>query len=799
MFLLKLFSSRGFIPSIVRKGSRIVLLMIEELKLRILSSTHYVDGNEYELARHFDLIYEEIYFPSTFAADFDYEGKVPDFSDFVQATDSEALISRKRDFYRSVCLKKWNFKKELFYYLTQKLILLTHTMLIFLKESFSFQSLIKAETGLHHLRLLNPFNAPICTLSGFIYKIFKLFYLNHEQIYIVKHENGRPGRNSSRLEHQWASYLDFTYPQKKFVLQKYFPQAVPDLYSPVDGLCVFVNGCFFHSCMAPTCTINKNKSPQSINRDGKTFQQVNDEFNLKLKRLMEGNEEITQIDLIWECQIRDKIKHDPHFSNFLSTHYNWAPLERLIPRKCFRGAYVDTYCLKWTKMAHSSDKCYHLDVNGLYSFISMKNEFMIGEYEILVGQNLSRLTIRNNKFFVDNELVMGAAQVRIIPPKSLMYPFLMYRAQNGQTFNTLCKICCENFKVKCTHTDEQRSLIGCYMLSELCYALELNYTLVHIFECHIYKKKAPILKNFVKILTSLKSRHSDLSKTKPATYSTEHYCQYLNAKMELDGPLKITPENAIYNSSKRLFYKLAQNSFFGKFGQKSNPRQTVFITDQSQIDTLVSSNEKIHDIFTVNENLCIAEVEKNLKMLAPNRNGNCYIAAQITAFSREFIHRALISIQAIPQSKIILVDCDSLMFTLPQLTLSPFIISDAVGDFKNETDGNILSFFSLGSKNYIVTYQNQNNEIQVTRKISGLCLSHPTDIEPELYENFLHDYAKNIFASKPLTQLKKKLDFAKMSVTIENCSYLVSNNVSKKRYVNKSSSELQTYPYGFKE
>ena len=139
------------------------------------------------------------------------------------------------------------------------------------------------------------------------------------------------------------------------------------------------------------------------------------------------------------------------------------------------------------------------------------------------------------------------------------------------------------------------------------------------------------------------------------------------------------------------------------------------------------------------------------------------------------------------------------MFTLPQLTLSPFIISDAVGDFKNETDGNILSFFSLGSKNYIVTYQNQNNEIQVTRQISGLCLSHPTDIEPELYENFLHDYAKNIFASKPLTQLKKKLDFAKMSVTIKNCSYLVSNNVSKKRYVNKSSSELQTYPYGFKE
>ena len=782
----------------MRRGPRIVLLIIEEIKLRILSSNQYIDGNEYDLAKHFDLAYEEIYFPCHFLENTDYEGKVPDFSEFVQATDPETIISRKLDFYRSICLKKWNFKKELLNYLTQKLTLLTHAMLIFLNEAFCFQSLIKTETGLSNLNLLNPFNAPICTLSGFIYRVFKLFYLNQENIYIVKHENGRAGRNSSRLEHQWASYLDFTYPEKKFVYQKYFLQAVPDLYSPVDGLCVFVNGCFFHSCMAPTCTINKHKSPQSLNRDGKTFEQVNNEFNLKLKRLMENNEEITQIDIIWECQIREKMKHDLNFSNFLSTHYTWAPLERLIPRKCFRGAYVDTYLLKWSQITNPSEKCYHLDINGLYGFISLKNKFMIGKYEVLMGHNLSRLTMTDNKFFVDGDLVMGAAQVCIIPPQGLKFPYLMYRAQNGQTFNTLCKLCCENFKVKCTHSDQQRSLIGCYMLSELSYALELNYVLVHIFECHVYKESAPILTNFVKILTSLKSRHSNLLKTKPQNYSFKNYCDYLNDKMEFEGPLQITPENASNNSSKRLFYKLAQNSFFGKFGQKSNPKQTLFITDQSQIDGLISGNEKLHDIFVVNENLCIAEVERNLKLLAPNRNGNCYIASQITAFSREFIHRALMSLQAIPESKIILVDCDSLMFTLPPTIGFPFMISDAVGDFKNETDGNILSFFSLGPKNYLVTYE-KDNQIQVKRKLSGLCLSHGADIDADLYEKFLDDYAKNIFASKNLTQAKKKIDFAQMSVTIHNCSYLLTNNVSKKRHVNKFSPELSTYPYGFKE
>ena len=216
------------------------MLIIEEVKLRILSSTNYIDGTEYDLAKHFDLEYEEVYFPCNFLVDADYEGNIPNFSEFVSVTESETNIAKKLNFYRSVCLKKWNFKKELLNYLTQKLFLLTHTMLIFLKESFTFQSLIKSETAQNNLQLLNPFNNPICTLSGFIYRVFKLFYLNQENIYVVKHENGKAGRNSSRLEHQWASYLDFTYPEKKFVFQKYFLQAVPDLYSPVDGLCVFV-------------------------------------------------------------------------------------------------------------------------------------------------------------------------------------------------------------------------------------------------------------------------------------------------------------------------------------------------------------------------------------------------------------------------------------------------------------------------------------------------------------------------------------------------------------------------------
>ena len=758
MYLLKLFSSRGFVPSLVRKGASIVLITLEEINLRIISSTNYIGGNEYTLAEHYDLTFEELYFPNNFLLqnDTDYDGPAPSYLDFIEPNDSEMMKSKKLSYYRSISLKRWNLKKELESYLGQKLFLLMQTMLFFLHECFDFQTLIQNQTEQSNLGLINPFNGPICTLGGFIYRVFKLFYLNHDDIYAVNFENGKLGKTVSRIEHQYATFLDLYYPEKNYVFQKYFPQAIPDLYSTIDETAVFINGCFYHSHMSSDCSINKNKGPQSLTREGKTYEAVNEEFNLKLRRLMEHNQNIKQVDIIWECQIKEKMKTDVDFSNFLKNSYVWSPLERLIPRKCYRGAYVDTYFLRWSKAANPEHNFFHLDVNSLYGYVSMQNKFMIGKYKVLIGRSLNRLSISNNKFYVDGVLAMGAAQVCILPPAKLMFPFLMYRAQGGQTYNTLCKLCCETHKTKCNHNEEQRALIGCYMLSELSYAMELNYTLIHVFECHVYKENSFLLTNFVKILTSLKTKHSKVWETMPVNETRQSYSDYLNNKMGLDGPLEIKPSNANYNASKRLFYKLAQNSFFGKFGQKPNQRRTVFLTDQSQIDNLISGCDKIHDIFLVNPNLCIAETERNLKKMAPNRNGNCYLSSQITAFSREFIHRHLLLLEKIPDCKIISVDCDSLMFVLPNNVPCPFQVTAAVGDFKHEVEGQILSFFSLGPKNYILTFE-KDNQINVIRKISGLSLSHASDVDPQMYENFLDNYANDIFSVKNLTQKKKKL------------------------------------------
>ena len=151
-----------------------------------------------------------------------------------------------------------------------------------------------------------------------------------------------------------------------------------------------------------------------------------------------------------------------------------------------------------------------------------------------------------------------------------------------------------------------------------------------------------------------------------------------------------------------------------------------------------------------------------------------------------------------PECKIISIDCDSIMFTLPEDLACPLQISDACGDFKNEIDGEVLNYFSLGPKNYIIIYK-KNDSCFTIRKISGLALPQSSEINENLYESFLNDYIQNIFKSKTVRQTKRPLNLLNLTITSETSTFTLSNIVSARRVVNKSHQELITVPYGFKK
>ena len=128
----------------------------------------------------------------------------------------------------------------------------------------------------------------------------------------------------------------------------------------------------------------------------------------------------------------------------------------------------------------------------MYCFIAMTSKFSIGSYKILVGDDLKKIELKQNDFYYENNPnpMVGVMFVSIIPPKTLLFPFLAYRLKNEKVVFTLCSKCAEeSSKLLCNHSDSERSLKSVYFISELVFALSLGYKLDQIYECHYFEKK----------------------------------------------------------------------------------------------------------------------------------------------------------------------------------------------------------------------------------------------------------------------------------------------------------------------
>jgi hypothetical protein len=808
MYLLKGFLDCGFLPELVRKGRQIYVLEIKPLGIRILSSSSYIKGNEYEIANQFGIVFEQHFFPHRFVAkeNFSYNGKIPN-EYFVSAFDSNEEMICKDNFlstYNSLN-KNWNFIQEIMIHYDQKINLLVLSFLKLLEECFEFQLLAKCN------QIVNPISFPLCSISGFSYKLFKIMFLNTEDIYIVKNEFSVPMRTVSKIEFEFTSYFHYKFPEKEFISefsnpkgQMYFKSCVPDLYSPVTKECYFMNGCYFHGHI--NCLINTTATENTI-RNGKTYKQLNDEFDKKIANLfVESPEKVKKVTIMWECQFLEK-KKEKEIASFFKRIFVPHPLVRLVPRMALRNSYFDVFNLKYDKSMYPNHTMKFIDVNSHYAYIASEYKFMVGKYVVLIGNTISDLKIINNTFYFNNKTVLGSLLISILPPQNLMFPFLPYRTKCGQTVNTLCRMCAENLSLHCNHEEKDRILTGCYMISEVAFALTLNYKIIKIYEAHVYENSKKILKNYMKMVNFYKMKHSDCLKNCKTNTEKDNYCELLNNEMKFKKPFNLETNIIEPNKSKRFFYKLMANSTIGKLGQRNDKNKTIYVSDNSQIENIYFSPNKIEDIFLVNKNFCQVEIKQDISKIPPNRSSSCYLEAQLTSYARELIYKHMLTV--VNTGAILFnVDCDSIIFALDKNQSCPLIVNDSIGNFKDELGNvDILNFYSLGPKNYTLSYQ-KNDKIESISKVRGLCLSSSSNhtlLNDKLFDKFIQQYFANekVQCKIPQHRFKGNLKKLKINSGIDLIRY--SNDISTRRYIKKEDYNLNsphcyvTYPYGFKK
>ncbi|KAG5864806.1 hypothetical protein JTB14_008779 [Gonioctena quinquepunctata] len=206
----------------------------------------------------------------------------------------------------------------------------------------------------------------------------------------------------------------------------------------------------------------------------------------------------------------------------------------------------------------------------------------------------------------------------------------------------LCRTCGEQlYTGNCVHDNEQRVLIGTWVIDEVRMALRKGYIMKEIFEMWEYnieqhsmeRKSGGLFTSMINTFMKLKQEASDFPYyiTDPAERE-----KYIEDYLEREG-IKLEYSNITNNPGLRQLAKLILNSFWGKFGQRENQTKTKILNSSEELCYLLTDPAIIVNALTpVNEETLVCNYEQRDEASESLATVNVCIAAYTTYCSGKF-------------------------------------------------------------------------------------------------------------------------------------------------------------------
>ena len=100
--ILNALISNGFSPNVIRNSGKIIVLEIKSIEVRFLTSNTYFQGNEFNIAKQFDIKFDQHFFPISLSFQIldklRLSESLPDLSFFISNQDSCEEINKKKNF-----------------------------------------------------------------------------------------------------------------------------------------------------------------------------------------------------------------------------------------------------------------------------------------------------------------------------------------------------------------------------------------------------------------------------------------------------------------------------------------------------------------------------------------------------------------------------------------------------------------------------------------------------------------------------------------------------------------------------
>ena len=237
----------------------------------------------------------------------------------------------------------------------------------------------------------------------------------------------------------------------------------------------------------------------------------------------------------------------------------------------------------------------------------------------------------------------------------------------------------------------------------------------------------------------------------------------------------------------RSLAKLCLNSFWGKFGQRSNMKQTKYI-NSSQLDQFINlftdRTKEIVDFHIISDDMISVAWEYRIGFTPESSKTNIFIATFTTCWARLKLYDLIDKIG----DRVLYYDTDSVIYVSRPDAWEPQI-GDMLGELTDELDGHhIVEFVSGGPKNYAYRLDNGKE----TCKVRGFTLNFTNSqkVNFDAVAELVDDPSQTITVTNPrcITRHNRK---RKIFNIVENKKYGL---VYTKRVILPSK---DTIPYGY--
>lgn len=672
--ILQYLYKNAVLPTVVPNGAKIMSLTVPSCKIKMIDSINFLPMALAELPLMFGM--EEMkkgYFPHLFNRKENQYVTLDGLPDISYYNPDAMKPKYRNDFltwYNDHKSDKFDFQKELLEYCKSDVDILRRCCLKFRDDFLTI-------TG------IDPFEKCI-TIASACNLVFRTNFLQPETIGLIPQQGYHPEHKHSVKALQWLKYISFKenieIQHAKNGGEKVIGLYRVDGYTEVDGVKIVLefHGDFWHG--------NPVKYSRSTNNpvNQMTMGELHDK-TLEKRRYLENLGYIYRC--IWESEFDSQVANDSNMRLFIEKLDIVPSLE---PRDAFFGGRTEVYTLY--KEA-SMDETIDYYVTSLYPWVNKTGKIPLGHPSIITEQ------------FGTLEDYEGLIKCKVIAPRGLFHPVLPYKC-NGKLMFHLCKSCAEtNEQGACAHTNEERSFVGTWVTDEVKKAVGMGYKIGKICEVWHFdqisqydpkSKTGGLFTEYVNTFLKLKQEASGWPKWCVTEGDRQKYIKLYNEK---EGIL-LEYDKIKKNTGLRALAKLMLNSFWGKFGQRSNMCQVDIIDDPSvYFDKLTSDREEVTCVNYVSDEFVEMRWKCKEDFVDTNPKTNVVIAAYTTAQARLKLYSYL---EYLGQRGLY-ADTDSVVFSTKPREAKPKLV-DFLGDLTDEVPGNsITTFITRGPKTMVIS------------------------------------------------------------------------------------------------